>query len=69
MTDNIHQELKYQSVLERIAKITSRYEDEIAEIRAQATLIAQENEALRKQNEERASDVSQEADEVGPTQA
>lgn len=69
MTQDIKLELKYQSVLERIAKITARYEDEIAGIRAEATLISQESEQLKQQLlEERATDVSEEADPVGPTE-
>ena len=66
MTQDIKLELKYQSVLERIAKITARYEDEIAGIRAEATMISQENEQLKQQFGEREPDVSEEA-EVGPT--
>ncbi len=45
-------ELKSQGLLGRIAKITSTYENEIADLRVDFTLLSQEAERLTKENEE-----------------
>ena len=45
------QKLKNQALSERIGELTSSYENRIAELRVELTIISQENALLREENE------------------
>lgn len=54
-------EYKVQSLTERMARVVAKYEDEIADIRAEATLMYEAlNEQLEKERGKNVEDVPQE---------
>jgi hypothetical protein len=53
MMDELQKEkLKSQALLGRVADITTMYEGAMADSRVAVTVLAEENDALRKENEE-----------------
>lgn len=59
----MEKDLKIQALLERIASLTTEYENKVADLRVQLTLLSEE---LRKATEEKA-DVQEEADSTART--
>lgn len=59
----MEKDLKIQALLERIASLTTEYENKVADLRVQLTLLSEE---LRKATEEKA-DVQEEADSAART--
>lgn len=59
--------LKIQALLERVSSLTAEYENKVADLRVELTVVSRELESLRKQGavlEENGADVSEEVTET-----